>query len=489
MIRNEDWSTMRRLLFMHGAMGGSLKEYEAEGNPAVFQTNVAKPLAGFTIPFLPIQQGTGDPSPDNVRPISGWQGLTAHRAGKNLLDPAKKTTPSTHIYFYKGNGIYLPAGKYTLSCSKKVAGLFVHAMDNTQVVTGYNNTAKSFTLSEGQTVYINFYDTNIDTTMDCQLEVGETASPYTEYTGASYPVTFPAVGKNLLKPSVIAEGFDRFYSVSGDVLTVLGNDDGGWGGSRKGVLLKAGTYTLSRSFPGGRVQIYKNGTESRLMNHGVSSASFTLTEETIVKFKIGTSYPAESGGESYPISTTLQLEAGSTATAYEPYTNTVYGGTLDAVTGVLTVEWKATEIKGTTSLYGGASNYDGTEGTNRMAIITPTGLTERSQKGFSDAMKVAKNGTWAEPNNFIWQFCINASDQLHMVFENATVGITEGMTANERTTAIKAWLADNPITFVLPLATPIEIQLDPLTISTLIGDNTIWTDTNGSNTIKYKKKG
>ena len=43
--------------------------------------------------------------------------------------------------------------------------------------------------------------------------------------------------------------------------------------------------------------------------------------------------------------------------------------------------------------------------------------------------------------------------------------------------------------FVCTLAEPIEIQLDPLTISTLIGDNTIWTDTNGENTVRYKKKG
>ena len=75
MIRNEEWSTMRRLLLTRGAAGGSLKEYEVTGNPAVFQTNVAKPLAGFTIPLLPVQSGTGDPSPSNVRPISGWTGI------------------------------------------------------------------------------------------------------------------------------------------------------------------------------------------------------------------------------------------------------------------------------------------------------------------------------------------------------------------------------------------------------------------------------
>ena len=34
----------------------------------------------------PVQSGTGDPSPDNVRPISGWTGANITRTGKNLLD-------------------------------------------------------------------------------------------------------------------------------------------------------------------------------------------------------------------------------------------------------------------------------------------------------------------------------------------------------------------------------------------------------------------
>lgn len=40
-----------------------------------------------TITIEPVQSGSGDPSPDNVRPISGWTGANVCVDGKNLLPP------------------------------------------------------------------------------------------------------------------------------------------------------------------------------------------------------------------------------------------------------------------------------------------------------------------------------------------------------------------------------------------------------------------
>ena len=54
---------------------------------------------------------------------------------------------------------------------------------------------------------------------------------------------------------------------------------------------------------------------------------------------------------------------------------------------------------------------------------------------------------------------------------------------------LKAMLAETPLQFVYPINEPIEIHLDPITVQTLIGDNVIWSDTNGQNTVTYKKKG
>lgn len=49
------------------------------------------PLKRLVANIEPAQAGSGDPSPDNVRPISGYTGVTVTRAGKNLAEPKSKT--------------------------------------------------------------------------------------------------------------------------------------------------------------------------------------------------------------------------------------------------------------------------------------------------------------------------------------------------------------------------------------------------------------
>ena len=43
------------------------------------------PVKELNVKILPNQSGTGDPSPTNIRPISGWTGLEGQRTGKNLI--------------------------------------------------------------------------------------------------------------------------------------------------------------------------------------------------------------------------------------------------------------------------------------------------------------------------------------------------------------------------------------------------------------------
>lgn len=46
------------------------------------------PMKSAVVTMEPIQEGSGDPSPENVRPISGRTGLSVVRSGKNLLGGA-----------------------------------------------------------------------------------------------------------------------------------------------------------------------------------------------------------------------------------------------------------------------------------------------------------------------------------------------------------------------------------------------------------------
>ena len=52
-----------------------------------------------------------------------------------------------------------------------------------------------------------------------------------------------------------------------------------------------------------------------------------------------------------------------------------------------------------------------------------------------------------------------------------------------------AYLAENPLTIAYILATPQEITLTPEQITDLKGENTIWSDADGSMTAVYLKKG
>ena len=82
------------------------------GNPVVCYPVAGYPL-GCKVSWEPTQEGSGNPSPDNVRPIKGRESVTVERCGENLLKfPQIKTwTQKAGPYIFK-----LKAGTYYLSC-------------------------------------------------------------------------------------------------------------------------------------------------------------------------------------------------------------------------------------------------------------------------------------------------------------------------------------------------------------------------------------
>lgn len=71
-LQHPEWSTLKKILMFHGATAEQLTAYEASGNPVVFETNVSRPLQRLLLTLLPKQEGTGDPSPSNIRPLLPW---------------------------------------------------------------------------------------------------------------------------------------------------------------------------------------------------------------------------------------------------------------------------------------------------------------------------------------------------------------------------------------------------------------------------------
>ena len=75
------------------------------GNPVVCYPVSGYPL-GCKASWEPTQEGSGEPSPDNVRPIKGRDSVTVERCGENLLNiaPFTKLTNKGITYEYVANG-------------------------------------------------------------------------------------------------------------------------------------------------------------------------------------------------------------------------------------------------------------------------------------------------------------------------------------------------------------------------------------------------
>lgn len=78
---------------------------EETGNPLQCYPVANYPL-GVTASWEPTQEGSAEPSPDNVRPIKGRDSVTVERCGENLLNiaPFTKLTNKGITYEYVANG-------------------------------------------------------------------------------------------------------------------------------------------------------------------------------------------------------------------------------------------------------------------------------------------------------------------------------------------------------------------------------------------------
>ena len=61
------------------------------------------PVKSLTVNIEPVQSGSGDPSPDNVRPISGHTQAVVTRTGKNLADYDNENNPNRSTFNYSSD--------------------------------------------------------------------------------------------------------------------------------------------------------------------------------------------------------------------------------------------------------------------------------------------------------------------------------------------------------------------------------------------------
>lgn len=223
-----------------------------EGIPVPIVTvRDAAPLNAEDVSFEiePLQDGSGNPSPSNVRPITGWTEAKVYRTGKNLFNPSNVikgfVNTSTHKIAYSANArtVYAPCKPNTTYTISKMAGSRFMVAETAEepganVVTDNivaKNTASSITITTSTTArYLAAYvwaasDVSIsanDMLASVQIELGSTATDYEPYQGNTFDITFPSEAGTVYGGTVdLTRGklvVDRGYIASYDGETLPG---------------------------------------------------------------------------------------------------------------------------------------------------------------------------------------------------------------------------------------------------------------------------
>ena len=212
---------------------------------------------------------------------------------------------------------------------------------------------------------------------------------------------------------------------------------------------------------------------------GRNSLTFTADED----FNLFINGYSQTTGVTFANSVTdFQLELGSTATAYEPYAGqtynvplgqTVYGGTLDVVSGVLTAD-------------------------RAMVDLGTLDWTLRSGSKFSATLSQAANvainveGHLCSCMPIMYVAGVNGTNDGYFAFykSSSTIASTtiyvnleiEGITSVD---ALNEWFASYNAQLVYELATPQTYQLTATQVSTLLGANNIFADA-GTVSVVYR---
>ena len=415
-----------------------------------------------------------------VQDLNGYDNPWPAGGGKNLLDPSKRTVYSDGKgqRWYESDGFTLKANQaYTFSVTyANPISLYIRSKsDGTNFATG--NQSITYTPSEDTVVYFQAYRGEDISSVDTfQLELGSTATAYSPYsnicpisgwTGAEIKQT----GKNLIPNLKVQDTSIRVR---------LGESTVG-----NGFFLKAGTYKISWGWSETQAigiywRTYKDGVEGSVVN----SDLITLSEDCNVRIWL-----YASAGISVDNVAWWQVELGSTATDYAPYTGnqisvdweddagTVYGGTLDVISGLLTVDKVSETFDGSadeTWQYVNASrryaltyvqhNFVYTDGTTNPPFTSNIAVPIPQNVAYSNITYSAVSSVATQQKVLIYLFA----------------GITDTLTIEE----FKTWLSNNPLQVVYPLAEPQTYQLTPQELDTLLGTNNIWSDT-GDTEVTY----
>ena len=177
---------------------------EETGNPVQCYPVAGYPL-GCKVGWEPTQGGTGDPSPDNIRPIKGMDSVTVTRCGENLLNPSlfqnnkyQNFNAATNYYGisnlsnYWISGIQPCSPNTTYRFNKNVeGGCFYDEKKNVIGTAGFDFAFK--TPAKCAYYCVNFSSGSTPYGTPVTATASESAAPatYAPYTGQTATLTIP----------------------------------------------------------------------------------------------------------------------------------------------------------------------------------------------------------------------------------------------------------------------------------------------------------
>lgn len=177
----------------------------------------------------------------------------------------------------------------------------------------------------------------------------------------------------------------------------------------------------------------------------------------------------------------IQIEVGTIPSAYEPYQGTSvtvdlngtrYGGTLNVLTGEMTVDRGIITFDGSND----ESWFRSIGGTTYRYFIDISDAY--SINGARSSIEMANEGFYASSGGAVGSLFFFGDSGRHNLYYVPPQTLT---TVED----YKTWLASNPLQVVYHLATPLTVQLSANTLSLLLGENHIWADT-GDTAVGYR---
>ena len=444
--------------------GGADVTKEVTGNPVTFTDGASAPLVKCDVTISPIQDLHGYDKPwvggaGKNKYGNGDQSFTQAKQNIALLTPLSagtyifgalvesSDTDNTDclIQLIDSNGTTLASGRISRGVTNRTYLILSWSGNDAVKLNLY--AAASYVNGAGDTASFT----------DIQIEQGSTATTFAPYSNICPISGYSSVGVNVAGKNLLNKA-----DMSATRNSTWLNDN---------CVLQPGTYTFSFNssatsggctfnvFNANGDRIYKNPSTINLARK--VTHTFTISEPSA---KVG-SYINEASNIS-----NIMIELGSTATDYEPYNpnsrtytislgDTYYSGQIDAVKGVFV----------------GTHGYDEFDGTATVTI---------SHSGYDNWYYTIANGGYAGSNtaNVICNKYVGANvtdytDVLGIRKQaSGSVRVRVGGTEPADVSGFLAELTNTHLQLVYPLVTPIEIPLTPTVISSLLGNNTMWTD-------------